>query len=158
MARAMDQDVLPILLVLRTVRPPPEYGQLFYAWPGVERHARDGKVPVEIDLVISIAQAVWCFEAEQNAASLKAPQLRRQMKPSASRLQRRALGRRPPALQLQGIDSSEIISTVHGRPSPTISANGGLQARRSHQVSAGPCLPTGPAKHLRLATGGHLIG
>jgi hypothetical protein len=29
-----------------------------------------------------------------------------------------------------GIDSSEIISTVHGRPSPTISANAGLQMRR----------------------------
>jgi integrase len=31
---------------------------------------------------------------------------------------------------LQGIDSSEIISTVHGRPSPTISATAGLQIRR----------------------------
>ena len=31
---------------------------------------------------------------------------------------------------LQGIDSSEIISTVHGRPSPTISATAGLQLRR----------------------------
>jgi hypothetical protein len=31
---------------------------------------------------------------------------------------------------LQGIDNSEIISTVHGRPSPTISATAGLQLRR----------------------------
>ena len=31
---------------------------------------------------------------------------------------------------LQGIDSSEIISTVHGRPSPTISATAGLQMTR----------------------------
>jgi integrase/recombinase XerD len=31
---------------------------------------------------------------------------------------------------LQGIDSSKIISTVHGRPSPTISAAAGLQLRR----------------------------
>jgi hypothetical protein len=31
---------------------------------------------------------------------------------------------------MQGIDSSEIIGTVHGRPSPTISANAGLQMRR----------------------------
>ncbi len=30
----------------------------------------------------------------------------------------------------QGIDSSEIISTVHGRPSPMISATAGLQTRR----------------------------
>ena len=34
------------------------------------------------------------------------------------------------SVYLQGIDSSEIISTVHGRPSPTISANAGLQVRR----------------------------
>lgn len=34
------------------------------------------------------------------------------------------------SIYLQGIDSSEIISTVHGRSSPTISANAGLQMRR----------------------------
>ena len=34
------------------------------------------------------------------------------------------------SVYLQGIDSSEIISTVHGRPSPTISATAGLQMRR----------------------------
>ena len=34
------------------------------------------------------------------------------------------------SIYLQGIDSSEIISTVHGRPSPTISANAGLQIKR----------------------------
>jgi integrase len=34
------------------------------------------------------------------------------------------------SIYLQGIDSSEIITTVHGRPSPTISANAGLQLRR----------------------------
>ena len=34
------------------------------------------------------------------------------------------------SVYLQGLDSSEIISTVHGRPSPTISANAGLQIRR----------------------------
>jgi hypothetical protein len=28
------------------------------------------------------------------------------------------------------LDAAEIISTVHGRPSPTISANAGLQIRR----------------------------
>jgi integrase len=31
---------------------------------------------------------------------------------------------------LQGIDSSEIIGTVHRRPSATISASAGLQLRR----------------------------
>jgi len=34
------------------------------------------------------------------------------------------------SVYLQGIDSSEIISTVHGRPSPTISANAGLKIRQ----------------------------
>ena len=34
------------------------------------------------------------------------------------------------SIYLQGIDSSEIISTVHGRPSPTISATAGLRIRR----------------------------
>jgi integrase len=33
-------------------------------------------------------------------------------------------------IYLQGIDSSEIIGTVHGRPSPTISASAGLRMRR----------------------------
>jgi hypothetical protein len=34
------------------------------------------------------------------------------------------------SVYLQGIDSSEIISTVHGRPSPTISATVGLEMTR----------------------------
>jgi hypothetical protein len=34
------------------------------------------------------------------------------------------------SVYLQAIDSSEIISTVHGRPSPTISAVAGLLMRR----------------------------
>jgi len=34
------------------------------------------------------------------------------------------------SVYLQAIDTSEIIETVHGRPSPTISASAGLQLRR----------------------------
>jgi site-specific recombinase XerD len=34
------------------------------------------------------------------------------------------------SIYLQGIDSSEIISTAHRRPSPTISATAGLQIKR----------------------------
>ena len=34
------------------------------------------------------------------------------------------------SVYLQGIDTSEIIETVYGRPSPTISASAGLQLRR----------------------------
>ena len=35
-----------------------------------------------------------------------------------------------PASTSKGIDSSDIINTVRGRPSPTISANAGLQITR----------------------------
>jgi hypothetical protein len=34
------------------------------------------------------------------------------------------------SIYLQGIDSSEIIATVHERPSPTISATASLQMRQ----------------------------
>jgi integrase/recombinase XerD len=34
------------------------------------------------------------------------------------------------SIYLQGTDSSEIISTVHRRPSPMISASAGLRIRR----------------------------
>jgi site-specific recombinase XerD len=34
------------------------------------------------------------------------------------------------SIYLQGIDSAEIIDTVHGRPSPMISASAGLQISR----------------------------
>jgi integrase len=34
------------------------------------------------------------------------------------------------SIYLQGIDSSEIINKVHGRPSPTIPASVGLQIKR----------------------------
>ncbi len=34
------------------------------------------------------------------------------------------------SVYLQGIDSAEIIDTVHGRPSPVIPASAGLQSRR----------------------------
>ena len=44
------------------------------------------------------------------------------------------------SIYLQGIDSNEIIETVHGRPSPTISASAGLQIRRQRQ-------PFGSAEH-----------
>jgi hypothetical protein len=33
------------------------------------------------------------------------------------------------SIHLQGIDSAEIIDTVHGRPSPMISASAGLHIK-----------------------------
>ncbi|MDQ2761088.1 MAG: hypothetical protein M3Y17_11850 [Actinomycetota bacterium] len=107
MARAMDQDVLPMLLALRALRPPPEQGQPFYAWPGVEVAAGDDDTsPVEIDLVISVGQVVWCFETKQTAGSLKAPQLHRQMKLAA------ALGARPGIAAVDGTFPSRLAEEV----------------------------------------------
>jgi integrase len=45
----------------------------------------------------------------------------------------RQLGHANPGITsvyLQGIDSNEIIETVHGRPSPMVSASAGLRIRR----------------------------
>jgi hypothetical protein len=76
MARAMDQDVLPVLLTLRAVRPPAEQPTLFFAWPGVEVTAGAGK-PVDIDLLVSDGHNVWCFEVKQNATGLNQAQFRK---------------------------------------------------------------------------------
>ena len=57
------------------------------------------------------------------------------------------------SIYLQGIDSSEIIGTVHGRPSPTISASAGL--RSSDRSERGPgrlgVRRADPTRHPRLA-------
>jgi len=60
------------------------------------------------------------------------------------------------SVYLQGIDSSEIISTVHGRPSPTISATAGLQMTRYFKVRPGWPGPrrADPPPHARLARSG----
>lgn len=68
MARAMDQDVLPVLLTLRALRPPPDSAALFFAWPGAEL-AADGADPVDVDLVVSDGTTVWCYEVKNNASA-----------------------------------------------------------------------------------------
>ena len=77
MARAMDQDVLPVLLTLRALRPLATPSGLFFAWPGVE-FTRDMS-KVDIDLLVSNGDAVWCFEAKNNAKGLGEAQLRKVM-------------------------------------------------------------------------------
>jgi len=55
---------------------------------------------------------------------------------------------------LQGIDSAEIIDTVHGRPSPMISASAGMRSRDKrprHRVGRGGGRPLLSLPHLRLA-------
>ena len=74
MARAMDQDVLPMLLTLRKARPSAE-PPWPYGWPGVEFHAGDGEEPVEVDLVTW--GVVW--EVKQSAAYFDESQLRRRL-------------------------------------------------------------------------------
>lgn len=70
-ARAMDQDLLPVLLAMRALRTRFE-GSWFSAWPGVE-FACDGR-RVDVDL---LAHGPWvvCLEAKANAASLERSQL-----------------------------------------------------------------------------------
>jgi ribosomal protein S27E len=76
MARALDQDVLPVLLTMRAVRPPVDHPTLFFAWPGVEVTTGMAK-PVDVDLLVSDGQNVWCFEVKQNASGLKETQFRK---------------------------------------------------------------------------------
>ena len=47
------------------------------------------------------------------------------------------------SVYLQEIDSSEIISAVHGRPSPTICATAGLELTRQIETRPGRRWPTG---------------
>jgi hypothetical protein len=76
MARAMDQDVVPVLLALRALWPPVAGQALFFAWPGVEL-TTEAATSVEIDLLVSDGDNVWCFEVKQTAGGLKERQLRK---------------------------------------------------------------------------------
>jgi hypothetical protein len=73
-ARAMDQDLLPVLLALRTAART-FAAPRFYAWPGVEFSGPGGTI--DVDLLCSNGEDVWAFEVKDNAASLKDDQLAR---------------------------------------------------------------------------------
>jgi hypothetical protein len=105
MARAMDQDVLPVLLTMRALRPPPEQSSLFFAWPGVEL-ARDGAPPVDVDLLVSDGRTVWCFEVKNNATGLKRSQLRRLIRVAAD------IGARPGIAAVEGVFAGELVAEV----------------------------------------------
>jgi DNA-directed RNA polymerase subunit RPC12/RpoP len=70
MARIMDQNLLPVLLALRSAR-----AQLaaphFFAWPGVLFEPEQ----TDVDLLCSNGESVFCFEVKDNAASLSDDQL-----------------------------------------------------------------------------------
>ena len=70
-ARAMDQDVLPVRPTLRAVHP--GTGQPFFAWLGVEFTADGGTV--DVDLLVSDASRVWCYEVKHAASGLGRRQL-----------------------------------------------------------------------------------
>jgi hypothetical protein len=105
MARAMDQDVLPVLLTLRAIRPPPEHSELLFAWAGVDVKKGDGP-NVDIDLLVALGTVVWCFEVKQNATGLKARQLHRLLAAAA------ALEARPGIAAAEGEFAPELVRTV----------------------------------------------
>jgi len=71
MARAMDQDLLPVLLALRSICRFFD-GYAFSAWPGVELTCAERAVDVDL-----LAHGPWtaCFEVKSSAASLATEQL-----------------------------------------------------------------------------------
>jgi|GEM_PF-2259783 len=88
MARIMDQDILPVLLTIRALRPPAQTGQLLFAWPGVEVR-KDARSKFDIDLVVSHGTNVdgisnaWCIEVKKTAESLHEKQLARLLEVAA---------------------------------------------------------------------------
>lgn len=104
MARAMDQDVLPVLLTLRALRPPHQSPDLFFAWPGIEFADDQGRV--DVDLLVSNGTAVSCFEVKNNASGLKEPQLRKLLRVAER------LGARPGIAAVEGTFAPELSEQV----------------------------------------------
>jgi hypothetical protein len=104
MARAMDQDLLPVLLALRSAvrRVSNPY---FYAWPGVEFSDADGAT--DVDLLCSDGQHVFAFEVKDNAVSLGDDQMRDLLDLSAR------LGARPSLAGLRNKFPASQRSKVH---------------------------------------------
>ena len=75
MARAMDQDLLPVLLALRALLPPAGAPPLLAVWLGLEFDAPYGKS--EQDFVFSDGATVWVGECKAHAAGLPDAQLRK---------------------------------------------------------------------------------
>jgi len=75
MARALSQDILPVLLTLRAfAKSRPALGS-FAAWPGLVFAPRDGSRAVEVDLLVSFGASVFCCEVKKTARTLKEVQL-----------------------------------------------------------------------------------
>jgi hypothetical protein len=111
MARIMDQDILPVLLAVRALRPPAETGELFFAWPGVEVSKGD-RPKCDIDLVVShgtnvnSTSNVWCIEVKKTAASLGGKQLARLLEVATE------LEARPGIAAMQGEFPEELARPI----------------------------------------------
>lgn len=73
MARAMDQDLLPVLLTIRTLAETGLSNDVRAAWPGLELTRAGDKL--EVDLLLSDGDRVWICECKANAAGLQDQQL-----------------------------------------------------------------------------------
>jgi hypothetical protein len=71
MARAMDQDLLPVLLLLNALRD--DQRPLRAAWPGIEIEGAGGTA--EYDLIVSDGETVWVAECKAQASGLPYAQL-----------------------------------------------------------------------------------
>ena len=111
MARIMDQDILPVLLAVRALRPPTDTGELYFAWPGVEVSKGD-RPRFDIDLVVSHGtnadgtSNVWCVECKKTATSLGEKQLSRLLEVAAE------LESRPGIAAVQGEFPEEFARAV----------------------------------------------
>jgi hypothetical protein len=93
MARAMSQDILPVLFTLRAFATSRPAADAFAAWPGLLFKAHDGSGQTEVDLVVSFGRTVFCCEVKETASTLKGKQLnnlgelsgRLQARPAVSR-------------------------------------------------------------------------
>ncbi|HSZ12869.1 MAG TPA: hypothetical protein VK790_02420 [Solirubrobacteraceae bacterium] len=115
-ARVMDQDILPVLLTLRAVRPAPQQADQFFAWPGVELAKSNGN-PVDIDLLVSNGTTVWCYEVKNNATGLKSTQLRRLIDLASE------IDARPGIAALEGEFSQELSQKVAEANGRVLTAN-----------------------------------
>lgn len=109
MARAMDQDLVPVLLALRVLRHRAA-GRLFFAWPGVE-FSRGGEA-VDVDLLCFNQSFVVCCEVKASAPGLSSEQL-------GSLLQlTEALGARPGLAALRGSFETSLAEAIQSRGGP----------------------------------------
>jgi predicted transcriptional regulator len=103
MARAMDQDVLPVLLALRALKRLFS-DRLVFSWPGVE-FTRSG-AGVDVDVLLYNQDAVYCCEVKLNAESLHRAQLDKQLALCD------ALGGRPALAALNGEFATDLQAEV----------------------------------------------